>query len=119
RPKGRDLALSQPAPNTPNTPPPNDTNQVVLSIDDTGMSVNRSPVGSMEELDNRLKEIFQTRSDKTIFVKATPKVPYGKVVDLMDVAKGAGVERIGIISQKMLEEAGEVPAADPAAGGTD
>jgi biopolymer transport protein ExbD len=116
--KGLDIALPQPAPNTPNTPPPNDTNQVVLSIDDTGMSVNRSPVGSMEELDNRLKEIFQTRSDKTIFVKATPKVPYGKVVDLMDVAKGAGVERIGIISQKMLEEAGEAPPEAPA-GGTD
>jgi len=38
-------------------------------------------------------------------VKASGKVPYGKVVEAMDVARGAGVERIGIISEKMVQEA--------------
>jgi biopolymer transport protein TolR len=113
--KGLDIALPQPSPD--NQPKATDTTQVVLSLDETGMSVNRSPIGSMEELDTRLKEVFQTRSDKTIFVKATGKVPYGKVVDAMDVAKGAGVERIGIISEKMIQEAGGAP--EPPAGGTD
>ena len=75
--------------------------------------MNKSPVANMEELDQRLKDIFQTRSDKTIFVRASGKVPYGKVVEAMDVAKGAGVERIGIISEKMIEQAGG-PAAGPA-----
>jgi biopolymer transport protein ExbD len=41
-----------------------------------------------------------------MFVKASPKIPYGKVVQAMDIARGAGVERIGIISEKMLEETG-------------
>ncbi len=52
-------------------------------------------------------------SDKTMFVRASGKVPYGKVVEAMDVAKGAGVERIGIISEKMIEEAGGQGSAVP------
>ena len=36
-----------------------------------------------------------------MFVKAGGKIPYGKVVEAMDVARGAGVERIGIISERM------------------
>jgi biopolymer transport protein ExbD len=104
--KGLDIALPQaPPPSSATTPPP--SNQVVLGIDDTGLfSVNKSPVASVEQLDSRLKDIFQTRSDKTIFVRASGKVPYKKVVQAMDVARGAGVERIGIISEKMIEESG-------------
>jgi biopolymer transport protein ExbD len=104
--KGMDIALPQATPNTPDQPKPSDTNQVVLGLDETGMTVNKSPVGTMEELATRLRDIFQTRSDKTIFVRASGKVLYGRVVEAMDIAKGAGVERIGIISEKMVEEAG-------------
>jgi biopolymer transport protein ExbD len=64
----------------------------------------------ISELEARLRDIYQTRSDKTIFVRATGGVPYGKVVAAMDAAKGAGVERIGIISEKMIEESGGAPA---------
>jgi biopolymer transport protein ExbD len=111
--KGLDIALPQAAPpNQPNTPTP-PSNQVVLTLDDNGMSVNKSPVSNMEELENRLRDIFQTKQDKTIFVRATGKVQYGRVVEAMDVAKEAGVDRIGIISDKMVEEAGGI-----AEGGT-
>ena len=63
---------------------------------------------AMEELESRLRDIFQARADKTIFVRAAGTVPYGKVVQAMDIAKGAGVERIGIISDKMIQESGGV-----------
>ena len=110
--KGLDIALPQPAPDTPQQQQQQTT--VVLGIEDSPagdvITVNKSPVATMEELDNRLKEIFQTRSDKTIFVRASGKILYGRVVAAMDVAKGAGVERIGIISEKMIEEAGGSPA---------
>jgi biopolymer transport protein TolR len=106
--KGLDIALPQANTQTQQQQQA-DTNQVVLAIDDTGMSVNKSPIASMEELENRLRDIFQARSDKTVFVRASGKVPYGKVVEAMDIAKAAGVERIGIISQKMIEEAGGTP----------
>jgi biopolymer transport protein TolR len=108
--RGLDISLPQPPPpNQPQQPTP--TNQVVLGLEEGAITINKTPT-SMEELEGRLKDIFQARSDKTIFVRATGAVPYGRVVHAMDVAKGAGVERIGIISDKMLEE-----AAAAAAGG--
>jgi biopolymer transport protein TolR len=101
--KGLDISLPQPPP--PNQPevktPPN---QVVLGIEESVITVNKNPV-SLEELEGRLRDIFQARSDKTIFVRAVGAVPYGKVVQAMDMARGAGVERIGIISEKMIAEA--------------
>ncbi len=104
--KGLDIALPQPPPpNQPEVKTP--ANTVVLAIEEAAITVNRSPV-ALEELATRLKDIFQARSDKTIFVRASGKVPYGKVVQAMDVARGAGVERIGIISEKMIQEAGGV-----------
>ena len=107
--KGLDIALPQPNPNKA-AADPSTVNTVVLGLEQspTGpiYTVNKNAVGSLEELDNRLKDIFQTRSDKTLFVRATGDVLYGRVVQAMDVAKGAGVERIGIISESMLEAAG-------------
>ena len=55
------------------------------------------------------------RSDKTIFVKAGGKIPYGKVVEAMDIARGAGVERIGIISESM--DSGAPAPPPPPTGG--
>jgi biopolymer transport protein TolR len=103
--RGLDIALPQPPP--PNQPDQPTKQPVVLGIEEGALTVNKSPV-ALEELEARLKDIFQTRSDKTIFVRASGKVPYGKVVQAMDIARGAGVERIGIISEKMIEEAGGV-----------
>jgi biopolymer transport protein TolR len=55
-------------------------------------------MASLEDLDQKLKDVFQTRNDKTLFVRGDSKSLYGKVVEAMDVARGAGVERVGIIS---------------------
>ena len=103
--KGLDIALPQPPPpNQPQQKTPQNT--VVLTVEETLISVNKTPVGDISELEQRLRDIYQTRTDKTIFVRATGDVPYGKVVAAMDAAKGAGVERIGIISEKMIEQSG-------------
>ncbi len=104
--KGLDISLPQPPPpNQPKTE--SQSNQVVLDLEEDAISLNRNPV-TIEDLDSKLRDIFQARADKTIFVKAKPTVLYGKVVQAMDIAKGAGVERIGIISEKMIEQAGGV-----------
>jgi len=108
--KGLDIALPQPPP--PGSPTPQQSNTVVISIeDDNLLTVNRSPV-DLADLESRLKDIFAARSDKTVFVRASGKVPYGKVIQAMDIARGAGVERIGIISEKMIEQAGGVAPGD-------
>jgi biopolymer transport protein ExbD len=108
---GLDISLPQPPP--PNQPEQQSkSNQVVLALEEGVITVNKSPV-AIEELESRLRDVYQSRSDKTIFVRATGTVPYGKVVQAMDLAKAAGVERIGIISDKMLEEAGAVVGGQP------
>jgi biopolymer transport protein ExbD len=109
--KGLDISLPQPPPpNQPEQKTP--SNQVVLALEVDAITVNKNPV-SIEELESRLRDIYQARADKTIFVRAAGEVPYGRVVQAMDIAKGAGVERVGIISDKMIEEAGGVVGGQP------
>src|SRR5215510_8936770 len=110
--KGVDIALPQAS--TEQAQPQAQSNQVVLGIEESPggpvITLNKSPIANVEELENRLRDLYQTRSDKTIFVKGSGKVPYGKVVEAMDAAKGAGVERIGIMTEGMVQEATGAPA---------
>ena len=109
--RGLDISLPQPPP--PNQPEQQTkSNQVVLALEESVITINKNPVG-MEELESRLRDVYQSRTDKTIFVRAAGTVPYGRVVQAMDLAKAAGVKRIGIISDKMLEEAGVSIAGQP------
>src|SRR5437667_12751095 len=67
--KGLDIALPQTATQPQQPQPQQQSNQVVLGMEESPsgpvITVNKSPVSNMEELDQRLKDIFQTRSDKT------------------------------------------------------
>ena len=95
--KGVDIALPQDNKNQPK--PLNPPDVIVMEISEAGsISVNKLPMASLEELDQKLKDVFQTRNDKTLFVRGDSKSLYGKVVEAMDIARGAGVERVGIIS---------------------
>jgi biopolymer transport protein TolR len=92
-----DTALPQPAPPTTGpTPPPTG---LVLEIESSALLLNRTPVASLEDLDERLRAALDGRPDKTLFVRASGDVIYGQVVAALDVARGAGVERIGIVGQ--------------------
>src|SRR5512134_1883184 len=84
--KGLDIALPQPDPNASAADQPQTANQVVMTLEEAPgggavISVNKNPVSNMEDLATRLRDIFQTKSDKTMFVKAAGKIPYGKVVE--------------------------------------
>ena len=50
--------------------------------------------------------MFDERSDKTLFITAAGTLRYGEVVDVIDAAKGAGVQRVGIITDGMRRAAG-------------
>ncbi|MBN2369112.1 MAG: biopolymer transporter ExbD [Vicinamibacteria bacterium] len=98
---GLDIALPQPpAPDAIKGPPPS---SLVLAIDKNGTyTMNNQFVGSLNELDNTLRDFFQAKSDTAFFVCAAGDLPYGRVVEAIDVARGAEVERIGIISEDLL-----------------
>jgi biopolymer transport protein TolR len=72
---------------------------VVVSIERSGgIFVNSEEIREIE-LHSRLTEIFAARSKKEVFLKADRDVPYGEVVRTMAVIKGAGIERLGMVTE--------------------
>jgi biopolymer transport protein ExbD len=65
----------------------------------TVVSVNRRAVTDSAGLQTLLRDVYDARADKTLFVSASGAVPYGAVVEAMDVARGAGVARMGVVSR--------------------
>lgn len=96
-PRALDAALPQPASKTPTPPPP--ATALLLEVDDDGLRLNHSPIASLADLATRLQSLFDARSDRTLFVRAAGGVSYGSVVEALDVARGAGVERIGLVGR--------------------
>jgi biopolymer transport protein ExbD len=83
-----------------------DVNQIVLVYTADGkISVNRQDVSSAQ-LETRLKNIFEQRTNKTMFIIGAATLPYGSIVQVIDAAKGAGVEKVGIITEAMQRAAG-------------
>ena len=84
---------------------PSDT-QIVLSMNaDRTMSINNQDV-QIADLQSRLTEIFETRKEKTMFILGAPTLPYGNVVQAIDAARGAGVDKVGIVTEGMRNQAG-------------
>ena len=86
-------------------PPPNQI--VVEYAADGAVSINHEPVG-LSNLESRLRTIYASRHDKTIFIAGAPALRYKAIVGVLDAAKGAGVDRVGIITEGMRKAA--VPA---------
>ena len=85
-----------------------DTSQIVLEYTaDRRISVNKQDV-TARDLPNRLRNIFEQRNDKTMFIAADGRLRYGEIVDVIDAAKGAGVEKVGIVTEGMRRAAGVV-----------
>jgi biopolymer transport protein ExbD len=59
---------------------------------------------NLEEVGDELRRIYATRQEKIAFIRADAQLPYRKIIELMDVAKGAGVEVMGIIPEYFTEE---------------
>src|SRR5688572_18225170 len=77
---------------------------------DFQLTINEQPV-AMEAAQARFAEEFATRKEKTLFLIGAPSVPYGNIVQVIDAAVGAGVTKVGIVTEGMRQQA----AADAAA----
>ena len=90
--KAIDLQLPDPTPDDTNQGPP--PSQIVLEVlPGNTFKINTQPV-TKADLASKLKEIYDQRPDKIIFVKGDPTVKYSDVINAMDVARGAGVKVI-------------------------
>jgi biopolymer transport protein TolR len=77
---------------------------VVLTLKgDLSVEINTEKI-ELRLLQDRLRSIYAARQDKTIFIRADAKLPYSRVIELIDIAKGAGVEVLGIIPEYFTEE---------------
>jgi biopolymer transport protein ExbD len=102
-PKGLEALIPQPPP--PNAPPPEVDRTVVIIINrDRSMMLNTEPV-SEDRLGERLLEVFKTRAERVVFVKADPDLEFKDVAKAIDIAKGAQMDKVGLMTAKV--EAGE------------
>ena len=83
-----------------------DTSQIVLEYTaDRRVSVNKQEV-ELREVASRLRTIFEQRKDKTMFIAGAATLRYGEIIDIIDAAKGAGVDKVGIVTDGMRRAAG-------------
>jgi len=98
--KGIDVKLPETTADTSATP----QGLIVLTLKkDMSVLINLEGI-ELGMLQDRLRTIYSTRQDKTIFIRADAKLPYSRVIELIDIAKGAGVEVMGIIPEYFTEE---------------
>ena len=99
-PKGLEALVPQPAP--PNQQQ-NDADQrtVVVSVNrDKSMLINTEPTDE-NKLGPRLEEIFKTRAERLIFVKGDPDLEFQDVAKVIDIAKGVGIDKVGLMTPEM------------------
>jgi len=102
-PKGLDALVPQPGPKDAKVDPELIARTIVVSIDNARrIKINQEPV-DVRMLGSRLEDIFKTRSDRVMFVKGDPTLPFADVAEIIDIAKGAGLDKIGLVT-KALEE---------------
>ena len=102
--KGVDINL--PAESKKATEQTPDVSQIVLDYSaDKRLSVNKQDV-TLQELETRLRNIYDQRKDKTMFLIAAGTLRYGDIVNVIDAAKGAGVEKVGIVTEGMRKAGG-------------
>jgi biopolymer transport protein ExbD len=90
------IDIQLPDPNPQQAVASQQSNQIVLEVLPNGQySINKEAV-TKDRLGARLKEIYDPRPDKIMFVKGDPKVKYQDVIFSMDIARGAGVKVIGV-----------------------
>ncbi|HTS71881.1 MAG TPA: biopolymer transporter ExbD [Terriglobia bacterium] len=101
-PKGLDTLVPQPSKEKATSE--DVLNQtVVVSVDAMGrLKINQDNT-TLGELGPKLEEIFKTRNTRIIFVKGDPSTEFGDVAAVIDVAKGAAIDKIGLIT-KSIEE---------------
>lgn len=78
-----------------------DPSVIVVSVGEAAqIAINQEPT-TISELGAKLLDIYSKRANKNMFVSASAKLPYGDVVKVIDIAKGAGVQDIGLLTEEI------------------
>lgn len=99
-PKGLGADVPQPPP--PGAPPAQpDDKTIIISMDSAGTIKINQQVYQKAELGPALLEIFRTRNERVAFINANPDLLYNEVVEVIDIAKGSGVDKIGLMTAEL------------------
>ena len=100
----RGLDVTLPADTTDEAPERPDVQIVLEYTADLKLSINRQDV-TLPALEERLREIYGTRRDKTLYIMGAGTLRYGDIITVIDAAKAAGVDRVGIVTDAMRRAA--------------
>ena len=101
-PKGLGADVPQPPP--PGSPPPDpsaENRTIIVSIDSAGVIKINQQVVDKASLGSELQNIFRTRNERVMFVNGHPDLLYNEVVELIDIGKGSGVDKIGLMTEQL------------------
>ena len=99
-PHGLDALAPQPPPPNQPPPPPDQDRTVVIVIDkDKSMKLNQDPIEE-SKLGDRLIDVFKTRAERVVFVKGDPDLEFAPVARAIDIAHGAGIDKVGLMTPK-------------------
>ena len=102
--KGLDINIPAEAKKSAESTP--EVSQIVLEYTaDRHLAINKQDI-TVAALEGKLREIFEQRKDKTMFIVGDGSLRYKDIVEVIDAAKGAGVEKVGIVTDGMRKAAG-------------
>ncbi len=94
-----DLDVKVPQTSDPGGAP--DPSVIVVSVGEAAEIAINQERATIADLGAKLQDIYSKRANKNMFVSASPKLPYGDVVKVIDIAKGAGVQDIGLLTEEI------------------
>jgi biopolymer transport protein TolR len=98
-PKGLNALVPQPAP--PGQQSAADTRTVVIQVNKNGaIMINQEPTDE-SRLGARLEDIFKTRAERVVFVEGDPDLLYQSVARVIDIAHGAGIDKVGLMTERV------------------
>jgi len=103
-PKGLDTLVPQPSPNQQQNQELENKTVVVQVLKDGKLKINNEDA-TWESLGPRIEEVFKDRAEKVAFVKGDNDVEFRQVARAIDIMRGAGIDKVGLITAKL--EAGQ------------
>lgn len=97
-PKGLEALVPLPNPDQQADPVVNERTVVVSVNADRSIMINRDPA-TLDDLGQRLRDIFKTRAERVMFVRGDPSLNFEDVAQIIDIGKGAGVDKIGLVTE--------------------
>ena len=105
-PRGLETLVPQPTPPNQKQDQSDQRTVVIQIAKDHSMKINQEETTYNEQtLGPRLEDIFKTRAERVVFVKGDPDLEYQYVAKAIDIAHGAGIDKVGLMTAKM--EAGQ------------